>query len=481
MTTPDAPARKTKIICTIGPATSSEERLGELLDAGMNVARVNFSHGDAAGHGQVIDRLRRLADERGTPLAILQDLGGPKVRVGTFGTDGRGSATLEVGTRFTLTTRKVEGSANEVSVSYDGLPGEVEPGARILIADGAIQLEAREVTKTDIVCEVTVGGPLTARKGVNCPSGLFGLPILGEKDRADLRYGIEKAVDYVGLSFVRTGQDVRVAKQAIADLGVDTPVLAKIETRAALDNIDEILDEADGIMVARGDLGIETPLAQVPIVQKRLIADANRAAKPVATATQMLWSMVRAPRPTRAEVADVSNAVFDGSDALTLSEETAVGAYPIEVVRVMDSIVREAEGAVFTMPSDRRWRSPSDEERTSGRFRTDTMARAACQIANTLEVDCIVTVTVSGWAARFVAKHRPVQPVLAATPVPAIYRRLALVCGVTPLMLPDGSASREEMMQAAESLVAQRGWEGKRAVLVSRVSPDRHMLTSTVL
>jgi pyruvate kinase len=334
--------RRTKIVCTIGPATSSRPQLRALIEAGMNVARLNFSHGEPAEHVAVIADVRALGRELDVPVAVLQDLAGPKVRIGEL---PGGSVELEPGGRFTLTTRSVEGSRERASVSYAGLPGAVHAGDTLLLADGAIALRVERVTGEDVECEVIVGGRLGSRKGVNVPSGLPGLPILGDKDLRDLRVGLEHGVDYVGLSFVRSANDVQVARDHMERLGGRAPVIAKIETRAALDRFDEILDAADGIMIARGDLGIETPFARVPIVQKRLIAEANRRAKPAITATQMLFSMVSSPQPTRAEVADVANAVLDGSDAVMLSEETAIGSHPVRAVQVMAEVALETERA----------------------------------------------------------------------------------------------------------------------------------------
>jgi pyruvate kinase len=296
--------RRTKIVCTIGPATSARAPLRALLERGMNVARLNFSHGNPAEYETVLAEIRALSEELGIATAVLQDLAGPKVRIGTLADD---SVELEPGRPFTLTTRQVEGSRDRVSVSYARLPAAVGVGDTLLLADGVILLRVERVTDEDIHCQVVVGGRLGSRKGVNIPSGLPGLPILDEKD---LRVGLGQGIDYLGLSLVRSAAEVRAARGHIERLGGRVPVIAKIETQAALDHFDEILDAADGIMIARGDLSIETPFARVPIVQKNLIAEANRRAKPVITATQMLFSMVSSPQPTRAEVADVANAIL---------------------------------------------------------------------------------------------------------------------------------------------------------------------------
>lgn len=451
--------RKTKIVCTIGPATSSEERLRSLIEAGMNVARLNFSHGDHSGHGLVIERIRALSRELDQPVAILQDLAGPKVRIGTFEAD---FIELQENDSFTLTTRRVQGTQREVSVSYLNLPHEVKASERLLLADGSLELIVEGVTETDIHCKVVNGGRLSSKKGVNVPSGLFGLPILKDKDLSDLRFGLEQGVDYVGLSFVRTAQDLIIAKQEMEKLGGSVPLIAKIETKAALKNFDEILEEADGIMIARGDLSIETPFSQVPVLQKQLIARANVAAKPSITATQMLWSMVDRPRPTRAEVADVANAVMDGSDAVMLSEETTIGNYPLEAVRTMASVASETEKAGFG-PG---WKQDYLESERSSQ--EEEVAWAGCQLARRLDVGFLGTITTSGETARFAAKYRPSQPILAVTQRAKTYRRLALVRGVIPLLLKGEQGTFEGIVKAAVKIVSKRGWKGSEGVFISR-------------
>lgn len=463
---------KTKIVCTIGPASQSEDRLRALLQAGVDVVRLNFSHGTHEEHAQVIARVRHLARQLQLPIAILQDLAGPKVRIGTF-VDG--SVTLQEGEPFTLTTRSVIGSVQEVSVSYLDLPQEVKSGDTLLLADGAVALEVQQVFTEDIHCRVTVGGTLSARKGVNCPSGLFKLPILSPKDERDLLFGIEHQVDYVGLSFVRTAEDIRTAKAAIAQRGGSLPVIAKIETQAALGHIDDILSAADGIMVARGDLGIETPFARVPIVQKQLIAKANQQAKPVITATQMLWSMVNAPRPSRAEAADVANAVLDGTDAVMLSEETAVGQYPELAVRAMAAIATEAEQAQIESHISDSSRIPSATSEA------ELMAQAACHIAALRNLEAIITVTLEGTSAQLIAKYRPSQPILAATSRVATYQRLALIRGVTPLLLPPDITTREGMIEATKTLMHAAGSHDVTVIVFSSISARHNMLfTETI-
>lgn len=460
-TTPLGGEHRTKIVCTIGPATAAEDQLRKLIGAGMNVARLNFSHGSREEHGKVIERIRRLGDELGVAVAILQDLAGPKVRVGTF---AGGAVELQPGEAFTLTTRQVEGSQREVSVSYPELPREVKAGDALLLADGTIELGVKEVVGENIHCTVVVGGSLSARKGVNVPSGLFGLPIFRDKDLEDLTFGVGRDVDYIGVSFVRTAEDVRTAKREIAKRGGDVPVIAKIETQAALANFDEILAEADGVMIARGDLSIETPFTRVPTVQKALIAKTNQAAKPVITATQMLFSMVDAPQPTRAEVADVANAVMDGSDAVMLSDETTVGKYPVRATEKMAAIVAATEQGDGEIPSGRRVFVPQVVAFMSP---TEAMALGACELAPRLGVDLIATMTKHGQTARFVAKYRPRQPIFAATPRLQTYRRLALVRGVTPMLVPVEAGSGEEALYAVQRAVLGRGWRGKNGVFVS--------------
>jgi pyruvate kinase len=451
--------RQTKIVATIGPATSTEEALRALLQAGMDVARLNFSHGTPEEHLETIQRLRRLAETLAVPVAILQDLSGPKVRIGAF---ADGTAELRAGAPFTLTTRAILGSPEAVSVSYAGLPQAVTPEDRLLLADGAIELRVREIEGSEIRCTVVTGGTLSSRKGVNVPSGLPGLPILGEKDLRDLGFGLQHGVDYVGLSFVRTAEDIRTAKHAMAGLGGGAPVIAKIETRAALDHLDEILDEADGVMVARGDLSIETAFTHVPIVQKAVIAEANRRAKPVITATQMLYSMVESPTPTRAEVADVANAIVDGSDAVMLSEETAVGRHAVRAVQTMAAIAADTDRAGL------RRASGSDDATGPPRNEHEAVVEAACRLAARLDVDVIATITRDGETARLAAKYRPRQPILAVTPRPETYRQLALVRGVVPVLLPTSGETPEAMVAAARAVAHEHGWGGRPGIFVAR-------------
>ncbi len=417
---------RTKIVCTIGPASSSPAVLERLLRAGMNVARLNFSHGTQAEHGKVIQDLRHLAELLERPLAILQDLAGPKIRIGPL---KDGVVQLKPQDLFILTSRKVPGDAREVSITYPDLPHEVKPGDTLLLNDGSLELKVLETSHTDIKCQVVVGGPLSSHKGINFPTSSIQAPSLTEKDKEDLIFGIQQGVDYVALSFVRSALDVLEARRFIQQHGATIPIIAKIEKHEALKHIDEIMEVVDGIMVARGDLGVETPLEKVPLVQKMLIKKSNRLGKPVITATQMLRSMVDSPRPTRAEVTDVANAILDGTDAVMLSEETASGNYPVEAVEM---IVKIAEDVESDFLSDVRLRHCREEEST--RSLPEAVSRAACQLAEDINASAIITFTQTGNTARLVAKHRPRQQILALTPVAKTYRQLSMVWGVKPIL-----------------------------------------------
>jgi len=452
---------RTKIVCTIGPASRSPEMLARLTAAGMDVARLNFSHGTHSEHAAVVAALRRIAEQARRPIAILQDLAGIKIRIGEI---GGGVVRLESGASFTLTSRAVAGDAAAVSVSYPALTESVRPGDRLLLADGEIELCAEDVTPTDIRCRVLAGGPLSSHKGISLPARSIAAPGLTEKDREDLAFGIAQGVDYVALSFVRGGDDVRQAKAFMAELGAKIPIIAKIEKHEALPRIDEILAESDGIMVARGDLGVETPLEHVPLLQKMLIEKSNRAGKPVITATQMLLSMVDSPRPTRAEVGDVANAILDGTDAVMLSEETASGRYPAEAVATMKRIAEDTEAA---FPFEQ-WMRRFEDRSLQGL--PEAVAGAACELAEHIGAALIVAWTESGATARLVAKHRPRRPILALSSLPATARRLALVWGVIPLVAEEGRDT-DAMMQKAPTLAVEAGLlkPGETAVITAGI------------
>jgi pyruvate kinase len=420
--------RRTKIVATIGPASSSPEMIVRLLEAGMDVARLNFSHGTYEEHAQRIVMLREAARTLDRPLAILQDLQGPKIRTGSL--VGDGPVQLRAGERFDITTHDVVGSAARVGTTYTALPHDVRPGDRILLSDGLIELRVLDTTDDEVRTEVVFGGELREHQGINLPGVNVSAPALTPKDAADLDFGLEQGVDYVALSFVRRAMDIQTIKQRIAAADKATPVIAKIEKPEALDDLAAILEASDAIMVARGDLGVEMPPERVPVVQKQLIEAANAAGVPVITATQMLDSMIRNPRPTRAEASDVANAIIDGTDAVMLSGETATGLFPVESVQMMARIAEAAEvsgrhGDLHTMAAPLSTRANSVAKAISA---------AACAIVQTLPVHAVVAFTMSGSTARLVAHLRPTVPILAFTPSETVCRRLNLVWGVTPIM-----------------------------------------------
>jgi pyruvate kinase len=414
---------KTKIVCTIGPASDTPEVIRELIAGGMRVARLNFSHGTHVDHEKKIHAIRKIAEELGKPVAILQDLGGPKIRVGDIPDPG---IRLEPGRHIILTTQIVAGSQQRISVSYPLLNEQVAAGDRILLADGFLELRVAAVSGSEIHCEIITGGVLTSHKGINLPTGSIRMPSMTDKDRDDLHFGLGLDVDYVALSFVRTAADIQDIKEIIRRENKHTPVIAKIEKHEAIDHYDDILDAADAIMVARGDLGVEIPLEEVPGIQKRLIQKANALGKPVITATQMLRSMVDAPRPTRAEASDVANAVLDGTDAVMLSEETATGNYPVQALHYMIRIVAEAEK---TYPHDRYLKMVPEKEIS------DAVTYAACVLADHLDAAAILAPTRSGRTAIHISRFRPKQPIIAFTPSQPTLRQLSLFRGIYPRMI----------------------------------------------
>ncbi|MDI6709640.1 MAG: pyruvate kinase [Bacillota bacterium] len=417
--------RHTKIVCTIGPASESDAVLERLIQAGMNVARLNFSHGTHDEHRRRLDAVRRVAARLGRNIGVLMDLKGPKIRIG----DLAEPLELRAGERIALTTADVPGGPGQIPVNYAALPREVQPGNTILLADGLIGLTVIEVQGTDIVCRVENGGLLTSRKGLNLPGVRTGLNVLTEKDIADLRFAIPLGVDFVGVSFVRRAQDILCVRRVLEDMRAAAQIIAKIETWEAVENLDEIIKVADGVMVARGDLGLEIAAEEVPLVQKRIIAQCNRLGKPVITATQMLESMIHNPRPTRAEASDVANAILDGTDAVMLSAETAVGEYPVEAVETMARIARrvEADLPYAALLAKRK--------ETLQRTVTEAISYATCTTAADLGAAAIITATQTGYTARMVARYRPPCPIVAATPDQQVLRQLALVWGAQAVLV----------------------------------------------
>lgn len=450
--------RRTKIICTVGPVTESAERLRQIIKAGADVLRLNFSHGTPDEHRIVLKRIRSIADELGKPVAVLQDLPGPKIRVGTF---RDGPIELHTEDRFTITTDKVPGDQRRVSVNYSGLADEVRAGQTLLLADGTIELKIIEVAPPDIHCRVIVGGSLSGHKGVTVPPGAVSLPAFTDRDRELLWAGLDMGVDFAAISFVRSKKDISAARESLSVRNANLPLMAKIEKPEALQALEDILESVDSIMVARGDLGIEIPLAEVPLVQKDLIIRANQAGKPVVTATQMLRSMVKSPRPTRAEAADVANAVLDGSDALMLSEESAVGAYPIDAVKVLARIAEKAEERFFAQKT---FVLSSSLENLST---SEAIGHAACLVALEVRAAAIICCTRTGRTAQWVAKHRPPTPIIAVSPRTQTVRTLMLTWGIQPI-LSDEFNSTEGMLKAAVEAACDTGLvaSGKKVVIV---------------
>lgn len=438
--------RRTKIVCTIGPASDSPEVLEHLIREGMDVARLNFSHGTQAEHAGRIRAIRDIAKRVGKPVAILQDLSGPKMRIGEMERE----VTLVPGQPFTLTTRDVVGNQQCASIPLDSLPASLSAGNRLFLNDGIIELLVTETTETEIRCVVRAGGPLSTHKGLNVPDVSVSVDPVTAKDLDDLEFGIGHGVDWVAASFIRRADDLAPLRERMASRGVAIPVLAKIEKHEAVGNLDAILDAADGAMVARGDLGIEVPIDEVPIIQKRIIARCNALAKPVITATEMLDSMHDRPRPTRAEVTDVANAIFDGTDCVMLSRETATGRFPVETVQMMHRI------AVRTEESDRYVRALHVREDTVAQNVTDAIGEAIRAMAKDLMVAAVVPATTSGYTARMVAKYRPVCPIIAVSHIPETVRRLALTWGVLPVLSgPVGTT--DEMLREAVTVSLATG------------------------
>jgi pyruvate kinase len=440
--------RHSKIVCTIGPATSTARMIERVIEAGMDVARLNFSHGTHAEHAGRIALLRDAAMKHQKPIAIIADLQGPKIRTGPLA--GKTPVELKAGQRFVITTAKVMGDANRVSTTFRPLPREVHRGNRILLSDGLIELRVTQVRGGEVICEVVNGGTLGENKGINLPGVQLRVPALTAKDRADLAFALKEGVNYVAVSFVRHAEDVVLAKNLIRRAGRDTPVIAKLEKPEAIENLDAILRVADGVMVARGDLGVEMNPERVPVVQKMIIARAREARRPVITATQMLESMTQNPRPTRAEASDVANAIFDGSDAVMLSAETASGKYPVEAVSMMARIIEDAEANITDFP-----RPSSVQERLKV---AETVAELVCHASRELHMKLIAVFTHSGFTARLVSRYRPMVPIVAFTPEAETRRRMALIWGViargiADVKKVDGLAEIAERRLLEEKLV----------------------------
>lgn len=440
--------RKTKIVCTLGPATNDVEIMKQLIHNGMDAARINFSHGTYETHAETIAKLKQAREELNAPIPLILDTKGSEIRVKTFKED---KVRLEEDATFTLTTREVEGDVNIVSVTYADLPKDVHRGSRILIDDGLIELKVEDITETDVVCKVVNGGVVKSRKGVNLPGVEVNLPSLMEKDIEDLKFGVENGFDIVAASFIRSAEDVLKIRRVLEENGGgQMHIISKIENQQGVENIDKILEASDGIMVARGDLGVEIPPEEVPLVQKILIAKANRIGKPVITATQMLESMVHSPRPTRAEANDVANAIFDGSDAIMLSGETAAGAYPLEAVATMARIALKAESAVDYAAKLANTTEPARVNITNA------ISMAACATAAELKTAAITTVTKSGFTARMISRYRPACPLIASTSDETVWRQMNLIWGCKP-MLYTGELPRGGVFDTALEIAVKSG------------------------
>ena len=451
--------RKTKIICTIGPASESEEKLRALIEAGMDVARFNFSHGTYEEHKAKFKRLVRLRREMGRPVATLMDTKGPEIRLRDF--EG-GKVMLERGEEFTLTTEEVMGTAQRATISYKGLVNDVRKDSCILIDDGLIELRVGSVTDTEIRCTVINGGPVSNHKGVNVPGAELSMPFISEQDRSDIEFGCKMGYEYIAASFVRTADDVRDIRKILDQFGSRMKIIAKIESTQGVNNIDEILDEADGVMVARGDLGVEVPLEEVPVYQKHIIHLAETRGKIVVTATQMLDSMMHNPRPTRAEATDVANAIYDGTTAIMLSGETASGSYPVEAVETMSRIATAAENDVNYR---KRFSKRYDEGETDV---TTAISHSTCMVARDINARAIITVTMSGFTARQISKYKPLCPIVACSVSEPVACQMNLLFGVIPQNIPQED-NEEMLFEAAVMAAKNAGYaeKGDKVVLTA--------------
>ncbi|MBU2552417.1 MAG: pyruvate kinase [Proteobacteria bacterium] len=460
--------RKTKIVATIGPVSSSPEMLRQLMLAGMDVARLNFSHGDHEGHGETIRRLRQVSSELGREIGILQDLGGPKIRLGRIDEPER---LLTAGGTVSLVPAD-HAPAPDLPVNYDRLVDDVEIGHRILLADGQVELEVRGKEAGRLLCNILVGGTVSSHKGVNLPSSELSIPAMTDKDRLDLEFGLSQGVDFVALSFVRHENDLAPLRKMVSTIDRPPLLIAKIEKPQALDRLKEILGVVEGVMVARGDLGVEMPLAEVPLIQKRVIKEARRAGRAVITATQMLRSMMNSPHPSRAEVTDVANAVLDGTDAVMLSDESAVGHYPVESVRVLHQVCQVTDPHVDAMRYLREDLSdllPMTEA---------AISRAACWLASDLDTAAIMAATTSGSTARLIARYRPPQPVIGMTWEERTFRQLSLSWGVIPALIPP-CTDTEDVVDQARRWVREKGLAGPGDRLILSSGLPLHMPGTT--
>ena len=453
--------RKTKIICTLGPSTDKDGVLRELVANGMNVARFNFSHGSYEEHKGRLDNLKAIRAELGKPVAALLDTKGPEIRLKEF---KNGVEMLEAGQTFTLTTREVEGTKEICSITYKDLPQDVHEGGTIMLDDGLIKLRITNVTDTDITCEVLNSGKIKNKKGVNVPGVHLSMPYLSQRDRDDIIFGVQQGFDFIAASFVRTAQDVYDIRNLLNEYDSNIRIIAKIENREGVNNIDSILAAADAVMVARGDLGVEIDFTELPGIQKSVIDRSFSFGKPIVTATQMLDSMMVNPRPTRAEISDVANAIYDGTSAIMLSGETAAGAYPVEALKTMSAIAERTENEVH-------YRDNRLVDASNGQISvSDATAHAACLTAKDVNASAIVTVSESGNTARLLSKYRPAQPIIACVMNEQVQRQLAISWGITPLMMALAH-STDELIEMSTNLAKENGYlhDGELAVVTAGV------------
>lgn len=453
--------RKTKIICTIGPASESEERLRELMLAGMNVARFNFSHGSHEEHKAKFDRVIKVSSELKLPVATLLDTKGPEIRLKDI--EG-GKTELVSGQKFILTTEEILGNNEKVTITYKGLKDDINVGTTILIDDGLIEMVVDEINETDIICSVVNGGPISNHKGVNIPGAALSMPYISDVDRSDIMFGCDMDFDFLAASFVRCKEDILEVRKIIEEHGSHMKIIAKIENTQGIRNLDEILEAADGIMVARGDMGVEIPMEEVPIVQKQMIKKAEALGKHVITATQMLESMIKNPRPTRAEATDIANAIYDGTTAIMLSGESAAGLYPVEAVKTMVKIAERTEQDIDYNSRLRRRKDIDNIDTTTA------ISHATCTTAMDLKAAAIITVTISGFTAGMIARYKPSCPIIACSVSPRTCRQLNLAWGVTPIWIARESTA-EDLFDEAVHAAEKEGYikKGDKVVLTAGV------------
>ncbi len=466
--------KKTKIVCTIGPATESEEMLTKLVMSGMNVMRLNFSHGDFAEHQGRINNIKKVQEKLGQPIAVLQDLAGPKIRIGKF---EKGLTVLKEGAFFTLTTKDIVGNDEKVSINYPTFSKEIKIGDAVLLHDGKKKLQVVDIKGDEVKCKVIVGGEIKDRRGVNLPDTDLTISALTAKDMTDLEFGIKNKVDFYALSFVRRPEDITELREILKRKKSDAHIIAKIETPQAVANFDKILALVDGVMVARGDLAIEIPAENVPSVQKMIIKKCNVAGKPVITATQMLESMITSPVPTRAEVSDVANAILDGTDAVMLSEETTLGQFPVQAVEVMTKVAKKIEGDYLHRELSMKRKFENNPDGLA-----ESITNEAVDVADNVEAKKIVVLTNSGYSARMVSRLKPVQPILALTPNIRTYRKLVLSSGVQPILIEKFSTLTEVLNLIRSYLLkSKKVAKGDNVVVVAGMPFGKSIATNMIL